>query len=85
MHSLLTNCLCTVYTKDVHVVTDRENENSFFILVNHDGIKNDVLCRIYERNDVWYIWDPKHSHRQEVDSFTEALLMIEEEIEKCVA
>lgn len=85
MNKLLTDCVCTVYTKDIHVVTDRYHDNSFLVAVNHDGILNDVMAKVYSYRDKWYIWYPKRKYRKPVESFTRALLILEKEILKCLA
>lgn len=85
LSSLLTTCVCTAYTKDVLVVTDRNHEDSYLVIMNHDGKMHDVIARAYMYHDKWFIWYPKKSYRVSVGSFTEALQVIEDDITRCVA
>lgn len=71
--------------QNIHVSSVDGRSYNFIISVDHDGIYKDIFARIYTRNKKWYIWYEKAAYRTEVSSFSTAIKLIEEEVQRCVA
>lgn len=60
-------------------------DDYFFLTVNHDSTQYDVIARIIQHQNRWYIWYEKKKVRLSVKSFTEATQILEKEVMNCVA
>lgn len=69
----------------IHISSIDGRSYKFLVSVDHDGIEKDVFARIYTRNKKWYIWYEKACYRTEVNSFSTAVNLIENEVMSCVA
>lgn len=64
----------------IYLSSDSKRAN-YYVL----SVKKKILARIYKIKDDWYIWYEKVGCRRRVESFTQALALLEAEVSNCVA
>lgn len=55
--------------------------DDYFLVV----FKDKIIARIFQKMEKWYIWYEKRNYRFPVESFTDAIHLIETEVADCTA